>query len=1046
MKILFSTKISVILLFILAISMAVATFVENDFGTLVARETVYEAWWFETIMIWLSINFVFHIKKYNLLSKAKLPVGILHLAFITIIIGAGITRYVSKEGMIHIRENQTVSSYVTNEKYIQFKVENDIFYKKSQPIPYLFSPENLQVTHQNITFDCTLTEFIPKAIAKFKNGNETFLDISVTSKEQEGNDYLLKKNESIWFEDFYIEFEKIKDSLPVNHIFLSDFDGFYIEKRNGKWQFFTPISIHSVDVKNQQMATIDASQWVDIQPYTVYKWGENSFMINGIHENKKQVFEPQTNHPKQGGSQKDMVKIEIRANGNYITHHYFEAKKNIPQWQEFDYQGITYEYAYASKQIPLPFSIKLKKFELKRYPGSESPESYTSFVEITDEKKSFNYEIFMNNILDYQGYRLYQSSYDKDEKGTLLSLNKDRWGTWVTYLGYGVLFIAMFWTLFAHRSRFGFLNKRLKKIKNEAKLLPVIILIFSTLQSFSQSVEKYIVPSEKAENYGKLIVQDLDGRMKPLTTLAYEIARKLTGKNSLTLHQNDGKSVKLTPEQFLLALQLNPEFFSEVPVIQVNTEKAGIVFNTLQIEPTPLLRFVDFLDEKGTYQLKNAVEEVNLLKPAERSESQKELLKIDERFNILYNIFAGNFLRLYPKKNAENNKWFTANELDDFEKEDSDFLKNIQPYYLEELQKGIETNDFSKSDEAISYLELYQKEIGKEVYPTENEIIAEILYTRLRLGNILFGVCIALGCLLLGVAIGLLFSSHRALHISFGIGEKLSRIILLVFTFDLGLRWYIAKHPPWSDGFEMLLFVSWAVLFFGIFFSRKSSFTLPLGLLFSGVLLLVSFLDWLNPEITTLKPVLHSFWLKIHVAVIVSSYAPLGLSCVMALLSLMLLIFKPLNPSKKWWLAMKEIIIVQEMAVTIGLFLLTAGTFLGGVWANESWGRYWAWDPKETWALISILIYSILAHLRLIPAMKNALAYHLATMWAFSSIVMTSFGVNYYLVGLHSYATGDPVPIPKWVYITVLMLLVVSVYAFVSFRKLSADEKIKLNG
>lgn len=1042
MKILFSTKISVILLFILAISMAVATFVENDFGTLVARETVYEAWWFETIMVWLSINFVFHIKKYNLLSKAKLPVGILHLAFITIIIGAGITRYVSKEGMIHIRENQTVSDYVTNEKYIQFQAGNTIFYEKSQPIPYLFSPENLEVTHQNTKFDCTLTEFIPKAIPMFKDGNETLLDITIASQEDEGADYLLKIGENQEFSNFSVGFESEKNTKKA-----TNFHHFKIQKNGEKWQLWSEIPLHLIELKSEQMATIDASQWIDIQIHSIYKWNEGSFMINGFYENKKQYFATQTNHPQMGGSTRDMVKIEVRANGKYITQHYFEAKKNIPQWQEFDYQGVTYKYAYASKQIPLPFSIKLKKFELKRYPGSESPESYTSFVEITDEKKSFNYEIFMNNILDYQGYRLYQSSYDKDEKGTLLSLNKDRWGTWVTYLGYGVLFIAMFWTLFAHRSRFGFLNKRLKKIKNEANSLPIlIILIFSTLQSFSQSVEKYIVPNEKAENYGKLIVQDLDGRMKPLTTLAYEIARKLTGKNSLTLHQNDGKSVKLTPEQFLLALQLNPEFFSEVPVIQVNTEKAGIVFNTLQIEPTPLLRFVDLLDEKGAYQLKNAVEEVNLLKPAERSESQKELLKIDERFNILYNIFAGIFLRLYPKKNAENNKWFSANELDDFEKEDSDFLKNIQPYYLGELQKGIETNDFSKSDEAISYLELYQKEIGKEVYPTENEIVAEILYTRLRLGNILFGICIALGCLLLGVAIGLLFSKHRVLHISFGIGEKLSRIILLVFTFDLGLRWYIAKHPPWSDGFEMLLFVSWSVLFFGIFFSRKSSFTLPLGLLFSGVLLLVSFLDWLNPEITTLKPVLHSFWLKIHVAVIVSSYAPLGLSCVMALLSLMLLIFKPLNPSKKWWLAMKEIIIVQEMAVTIGLFLLTAGTFLGGIWANESWGRYWAWDPKETWALISILIYSILAHLRLIPAMKNALAYHLATMWAFSSIVMTSFGVNYYLVGLHSYATGDPVPIPKWVYITVLMLLVISIYAFVSYRKLSTDEKIKLNG
>ena len=216
---------------------------------------------------------------------------------------------------------------------------------------------------------------------------------------------------------------------------------------------------------------------------------------------------------------------------------------------------------------------------------------------------------------------------------------------------------------------------------------------------------------------------------------------------------------------------------------------------------------------------------------------------------------------------------------------------------------------------------------------------------------------------------------------------------------------------------------------------------MPLSVLFSGTLLFVAFLDWLNPEITNLVPVLNSYWLKIHVAVIVSGYAPLALAALLGLLSLVLLLFKPANPSKKWWKSMQELSIVNEMSITIGLFLLTIGTFLGGVWANESWGRYWAWDPKETWALISIVIYAFILHLRLIPKLKNALLFNIVSLWAFSTIIMTSFGVNYYLSGLHSYASGDPVPIPGWVYWVVATLLAITVMAVVRYKKLTGQEQ-----
>jgi cytochrome c-type biogenesis protein CcsB len=233
----------------------------------------------------------------------------------------------------------------------------------------------------------------------------------------------------------------------------------------------------------------------------------------------------------------------------------------------------------------------------------------------------------------------------------------------------------------------------------------------------------------------------------------------------------------------------------------------------------------------------------------------------------------------------------------------------------------------------------------------------------------------------------------------------------------------------------MLVFVAWVLLLSGLITFRKSDFSLPLATLFSRALLFVSYLDWLNPEITNLMPVLKSYWLKIHVATIVSSYAPLALSSVLGLMALVLMIFKTPKTKNIIEIKIKEISYINELAMTIGLFVLAIGTFLGGVWANESWGRYWAWDPKETWALISIIVYAIVLHLRFVPQLNNYYVLNVASMFAFWSIIMTSFGVNYYLSGLHSYAAGDPLPIPNFVYVLAAFMLVVAVIAYFRNRK-----------
>ncbi len=1033
MKFLLSTKISMMLIFLLATAMGVATFVENDHGTAVARALFYEAWWFELMMVWLCINFIFHIRDYKLLSKGRLPLGMFHIGFIVIIIGAGVTRIFSKEGVIHIRTGTEEDTYFSGTKYLQLESADQVhFSQKAEFTSKTFEPTSFETSIDGTDFKIHIEEFVSAAKETFLPGDETIFQLSFV-KNGIREDQLIRAGETVSLGDVSLSTNQNPDATIE------------IWKSDSSWYIRSKAHLQVMEMATQQMGVVHIDSIQTLKMRSLYQWESGALVVRGIHEQSRVDYITETdetlakNYP-------EGLKIRIEdTDGRTLSSSFFPHVVYKPQWVSFESQGEDYHFTYGPKAQKLPFSLHLNAFELNRYPGSQSPESYASEVMIQDNGEDWPYRIFMNNVLDHRGYRFYQSSYDSDEAGTVLTINQDRPGTYLTYFGYTVLGLGMVLTLFAPGSRFQMLQKRLKQVSGKAMLLVGFILTCTTVFGQQDPTEaSFIVPQEKADAYGKLIVQDLDGRMKPLNTLSNEIARKLSGKSKIDFELN-GVNVSLSPEQFLLAVQLQPEQFSSIPLIKIDQKKSLDAFKALGKEPTDQLSFLDFVNEEGDYLLSSLVEEANLLKPSQRNEGHKELLKTDERFNIFYAVLIGDFLKLYPNKLDNNNTWYTSSQYaDGFEEEDGIFVKNVGRLYLSALNNGLESGEWAKADEALSYIDLFQREAGKAVYPAENEIKGELLYTKLSLGNRLFGYFWLLGAALMILAIVSLFKDGKNLDLLWKIGAALTWIGWGVFTFHLALRWYIAKHPPWSDGFEMLVFVAWGVLLFGLVFASKSKFTIPLGLLFSGTLLFVGFLDWLNPEITNLMPVLHSYWLKIHVAIIVSGYAPLALSAIIALLSLCLLILKPANPNNRWWLSMKELIVVNELSITIGLFLLTIGTFLGGVWANESWGRYWAWDPKETWALISILIYAVVLHLRLIPGTRSSIIYNLASLWAFASIIMTSFGVNYYLSGLHSYAKGDPVPVPFWVYILTAILLGISVLAYIRFQKMSEEDRKKL--
>jgi len=777
---------------------------------------------------------------------------------------------------------------------------------------------------------------------------------------------------------------------------------------------------------------------------TLYRDGDVSFVPLSFHEKASIKLVTGAEKPKDNDEVKDdALLLNITVEGKQEEAKLLYRQGFLPTTHLLNIDDVAFEISYGARPIQIPFAIKLDDFQLERYPGSTSPSAYASEVQILDGDSRLTYRIFMNNVLDHKGYRFFQASYDTDELGTVLAVNYDKLGTIVTYLGYCLMMIGMFFTLFGKRSRFRTINNKLKKLKRATLIL--LFLGVSTLVEAQQEdsemlnlttalVQKQAVDEQHADLFGRLMVQDLDGRIKPMNTLASEFLRKLTRRPYFRFTK-EGHQVRFSANQAFLAMQADPALWNKIPLIKVDVAKGGDVFNGLNISEDGLVAFSELLGANGNYVLAQSAEAANKKKPAERSEQDKELLKVDERFNILYNLFAGNYLKIFPNSNDENNTWYShVHHFRDFPAEDGQFAQQIIPSYYNDVRN----KNWVGASEKLTYIKKFQDVLGEEIIPSRKRIEAELLYNQLNLNFWLFQVFFTLGGILLVFSIVKIFTQSRLINTFWSVFIILTLVGFILFAGNIILRWYVSQHAPWSNGYEMLVFVAWVLLLCGFLTFRKSDFALPLATLFTGALLFVSYLDWLSPEITNLMPVLKSFWLKVHVATIVSSYAPLALSFLLGFMALLLIIFRNKKNKSIITVKIKELSYINEISMTIGLFVLAVGTFLGGVWANESWGRYWAWDPKETWALISIIVYAIVLHLRFVPALNNNYVLNMASVFAFGSIIMTSFGVNYYLSGLHSYAAGDPLPIPKFIYVLVALVIVVSILAYYRKRRIKA--------
>lgn len=666
---------------------------------------------------------------------------------------------------------------------------------------------------------------------------------------------------------------------------------------------------------------------------------------------------------------------------------------------------------------PLPFSIRLDDFKLVRYPGSHSPSSFESFLTIRTDEGERSEHIYMNKVIYEQGYRLYQSSYDSDEQGTVLTVNNDRIGTAITYAGYLFLLAGMLLTLADRKSRFRQLAKQLKHTA------PILLLAFIPAVSFAQKADtelllKSTIPVEQAEQWGRLQVQCPTGRIEPLDTYTDKLLRKIYRSNSF-----EG----LTSEQVIIGFLMNPAYWGNVPFIRQTNKELQQAYS---LPEGKYLRFLDVFDEGGRYLIADAVDKAYSRPAAERSRMEKDLLKLDEKVNILYSLQQGKMLALFPLPGDTGGKWYSpGDDLSVFSGRDSLFVSKIMPWYLGEAVDALRTGDWESAQEVLSMMNVYQQKQSATPLLTKKQVAWELFYNKARLFFWSAMGYMAMGLLLLIFVVWRLLKPKRWFRFIIIPLVMLVVLIFLLHTSGIAIRWYISGRAPWANAYESMIYVAWATALAGLLFIKRSSMTLALAAFFAGIILFVANLNFMDPEITPLVPVLKSYWLMIHVAVITASYGFFGISFLLGLLTLAFM--GTSNPSKVVLLQphIRELRIINEMSLHIGLYLLTAGIFLGAVWANESWGRYWGWDPKETWALITMVVYAFILHARFLPALRSNYAFSVMSVLGLASVLMTYFGVNYYLSGLHSYGGGDTPPGLAAIFITYACAFALIVYA-----------------
>jgi cytochrome c-type biogenesis protein CcsB len=665
-----------------------------------------------------------------------------------------------------------------------------------------------------------------------------------------------------------------------------------------------------------------------------------------------------------------------------LTSHIFgkEGVVHLRETERLDYMLV--QTNKGNSRHPLPFSIELTDFTMARYPGSASPSSFESLIRIHDGDQSFERKISMNNVLDYKGYRFFQSSYDRDERGTILSVNQDAAGRAITYSGYAVLILGFVLCFTGKNTRFRQLVRNLKQMKKAAAMLALLLSGAAANAQHSTNdlynlFQKNAIPAEHAARFGALPMQSLDGRLEPVNTFASEALRKL--------HRAD-KVGNLNADQFLLSLLTMPEMWMQIPFISLKNKDIARHYGLTAGQ----CAYVELFDDDDNYKLQRDLDAVFAKPPAARSRFDKDLIKLDEQINIFYRLAANDMVNIFPEAGDPNHTWTASHEL----------LYG----YLAQVAAGLKTGDWTAADDVLRDIRRYQTE-HTTLAIDHKKLDTERRYNRLNIFRQCKKIYLMAGGILLVLAFISLFKKNKAVRAGIYLLTAVVSAGLLCHLSGMALRGYIAGYAPWSNAYETMVYVAFITVAAGFLFVRQSAITLALATIFGGVILFVSGLNWIDPQISPLVPVLKSPWLMIHVAVIVAAYGFFGIGFLLGLTNHTLLFFNKKNRNDILTRRVNELTLINEMALWAGLALMTIGSFVGAIWANESWGRYWGWDPKETWALITVVVYAVTLHVRLLKKLDNPRVLNLLSILAFAAVLMTYFGVNYYLSGMHSYGS-----------------------------------------
>ena len=1036
LNILFSTRLTALFFILYPTAMAFGTFIESWYSTDTAKILIYNAWWFELIMVFMAINFFGNIFRYRLYKKEKWAVLLLHLSFLLILTGAFITRYIGFEGVMPIREGVTESKMLSDKTYLTIYVDGDI---NGKPQRKKLQDDILFSEHVNNNFSWNnefngqefriayvdFMENVTEGLVLDDTG-ERYLKI-VEAGDGNRHDHYLKEGEIASIHNILFTLNR-PQSGAIN-----------ISLKDGLYTINSPFSGQFMRMADQFQGNLDSNTESPLQLRSLYTLSNFQFVIpEPALRGKFDIVKADS----QGESVQNALRLEVQSQGESEVVTLLGGKGIVNDPKSISVSGLDFYLQFGSKAIELPFSIKLNDFIAEKYPGTEK--SYASFMSkvTVEDNENFDYDIFMNHVLDHKGFRFFQASFNPDEKGTILSVNHDWWGTYVTYVGYILLYLSMIGIFFIGKTRFKDLSKALDKLNQKKKALTIFLVLFSSqifnlnaqipihqqtgAIDFDSIIQADAFSEIHSRKFGELIIQDSGGRMKPANTFSSELLRKVSKSDTYK---------GLNSDQALLSIMNNPAIWYNVPLIYLkrgNDSVRKLAGIDLDAKYAPLLSFFDKL---GNYKLAVPLEEA--YRAAIPNQFQKDFIELDRRINLLYSALEGKVMRIFPIPNDENNKWVSYPELAEanFKGKDSLYVRNILPLYFQSLRLAQKDQDYKQANNLLESIYGFQKKFGNEVIPSKETVKAEITYNKYDIFKKLYSWYIYAGTLFFIVLIVQIFKSNRFLSFLVKGFKGLLIILFLLHTAGLIARWYISGHAPWSDAYESMIYVAWATQFFGLTFGRKSALTMASTAFVVGMILMIAHWNWMDPAIANLVPVLDSYWLMIHVAVIVGSYGPFALGMIIGGVSLFLILITTNKNKRKIKLRIKELTIINELAITVGLIMLTIGNFLGGMWANESWGRYWGWDPKETWALISIIVYAFVIHMRLIPGLRGAWIFNLMSIVAFASILMTYFGVNFYLVGLHSYASGDKIITPSFVYYSILIVALLGTTSYFKFKK-----------